>query len=50
MSDAEQRAAWTGETIEQAQAAIDAESLVSKGLGTIEDVLSVARKGMSRQS
>jgi len=29
MSDAEQRAAWTGESIEQAQAAIDAERKVN---------------------
>ena len=29
MSDAEARAAWTGESIEQAQAAIDAEAKVN---------------------
>jgi hypothetical protein len=44
MSDAESRAAWTGETIEQAQAAIDAESPVSTGKATIEQLLASVRR------
>lgn len=44
MSDAEARAAWTGESIEQAQAAIDAETRVTAGKGSIEDILATVRR------